>query len=202
MHPILTDLPELIETTRLFLRPPQAGDGPILFEAITESLPELCAFAASLPWVTEQHTLQSAEVFCRTARANFSARRDLPFLIFNKSDNRLVGTARLHRIVWTTPKAEMGYWCRTSSSGNGYITEAVDALAKYCFDQMNAVRLELLIDEENIKSRRIAERCNFLLEGTLRNERKAPNSSLRNTCIYARLPQDGISRWCSADGTG
>jgi len=185
--PVLLELPDSIETDRLVMRPPRAGDGPALLPAITESLPELRRFLASMPWVSGEQSLDSAELFCRNARANFLARKDLPFLLFEKSTHELIGVAGLHRMVWSTPKAEVGYWVRTSRGGNGFIGEAVHALCGYAFAHLRAVRVELITDEANAPSRRLAERCRFELEGILRNERRAPAGDLRNTCVYARL---------------
>jgi len=184
--PILVDLPVTIETERLLMRPPRAGDGPMLHAAITESLPELRRFLGSLPWVAADQTVESAELYCRTAQSNFLARKDLPFLLLEKSAGNVVGATGLHRTVWTTPKTEIGYWVRASSARNGLVTEAVMALADYAFLHIGAVRVEIVTDEENMPSRRVAERCRFALEGILRNERRAPDGSLRNTCIYAR----------------
>ena len=188
IDPVLLDLPTSIDTERLLMRAPQAGDGPLLLSAITESLPELRRFLASLPWVAAEQTIESSELFCRNSQANFVARKDLPFLLFEKTTGQLVGTAGLHRMVWATPKAEVGYWGRTSRSRNGFISEAVVALTAYAFNHLEAVRVELVTDEENTESRRLAERCQFKLEGILRNERRAPEGDLRNTCIYARFP--------------
>ena len=42
-------------------------------------------------------------------------------------------------------------------------------------------------DVVNLTSRRVAERCLFALVGILRQERRASDGSLRNTCVYARL---------------
>jgi len=187
--PILLDLPAAIDTERLVMRPPQAGDGPALLAAIDESLPELRRFLASLPWVAAEQTLESAEIYCRNGQANFLARKDLPFLLFEKSTGQLVGATGLHRIVWATPKVEVGYWCRTTRSGRGFVSEAVTALSDFAFGHLHAVRVELITDEENTGSRRLAERCGFVLEGVLRRERRAPDGTLRNTCIYARLPE-------------
>jgi len=187
-EPVLLDLPDAVETPRLLLRPPAAGDGPVLHDAIVESLPDLRRFLASLAWVAAEQTLASAEAFCRTAQADFLARRDLPFLMFHKASGRLVGATGLHRTVWATPKTEIGYWCRASMTGQGLVTEAVSALVAYAFEHLRAVRVEILTDEQNAASRRVAERCGFVLEGTLRHERRAPDGSLRNLCIYARLP--------------
>jgi len=186
-EPILIDLPASIETERLLMRPPRTGDGTMLHLAVVESLTELRRFLASLPWVAAEQTVESAEVYCRTAQANFLARKDLPFLLFEKTTGQIVGAAGLHRTVWATPKTEIGYWGRVSRAGNGFISEAVAALTAYAFANLHAVRVEIITDAENDASRRVAERCQFVLEGTLRNERRAPDGSLRSTCIYARL---------------
>jgi RimJ/RimL family protein N-acetyltransferase len=58
----------------------------------------------------------------------------------------------------------------------------------WAFDQLGAQRVELVVDDRNIASRKVAERCGFVLEGVLRNVLRDPEGILRNTCIYARLP--------------
>ncbi len=188
LDPLLIDLPESIDTERLQLRPPRTGDGALLYAAIAESLPELRRFLASLPWVATEQSVEASERYCRNAQANFLARKDLPFLLFERSTGELLGATGLHRIAWDTPKAEVGYWVRTSRSGNGFIGEAVTAMTAYAFQQLRAVRVELVTDEGNRASRRVAERCQFQLEGILRHERRAADGVLVNTCIYARLP--------------
>jgi len=187
--PILLELPLSIETERLLLRPPQAGDGAALHAAVSESLSELRQFLASLPWVAVEQTVESSEIYCRTAHANFLARKDLPFLLFEKTSGHLVGATGLHRLIWSAPKAEIGYWVRTSRRRRGFVGEAVAALTEFAFQHLQAVRVELITDEENQSSRRVAERCQFTLEGILRHERRAPDGSLRNTCVYAQFPR-------------
>lgn len=184
--PVLVNVPDTIASSRLDLRPPHAGDGPSVYEAVAESLSEMRRFLASLPWVAAEQSVEASEIFCRTAQSNFLSRTDMPFLLFERRTNRLVGCVGLHRPIWATPKFEVGYWCRSSRVGEGFVTEAVQALADLAFGELGAVRLELITDEQNSPSRRVAERCAFALEGILRNERRAPDGSLRNTCVYAR----------------
>jgi RimJ/RimL family protein N-acetyltransferase len=186
-NPLLVEPLSQLETERLVMRTPAAGDGPAMFEAVSESLAELRRFLASLPWVADEPSVEGSEIFCRNAHANFHARKDFPFLLIERSRSRLVGVCGLHRPDWNTPKFEVGYWCRTSESGDGYITEAVSAVCRYAIEHFGAVRLEAITDEQNMPSRRVAERCGFTLEGTLRSERRAPDGSLRNTCVYALL---------------
>jgi RimJ/RimL family protein N-acetyltransferase len=189
VDPLLIDLPETIDTERLQLRPPRTGDGALLYPALAESLPELRRFLAALPWVAAEPSPENSELYCRNAQANFLARKDLPFLLFEKSTGQLLGGTGLHRIAWETPKAEVGYWVRTSRSGNGFICEAVAAMTAYAFQQLRAVRVELVTDEANLPSRKVAERCQFSLEGILRQERRDAEGALAKTCINERLSQ-------------
>ena len=186
--PLLLDLPEHFDTERLHLRAPRTGDGAALYAAIAESLPELRRFLASLPWVAAEPSPEASEAWCRNAAANFLARRDLPFLMFEREGGALVGATGLHRTVWETPRTEIGYWCRSSRAGRGYVSEAVAALARYALGHLRAVRIEIITDEANLPSRRVAERCGFVLEGVLRHERRAPDGTLRDTCVYALRP--------------
>lgn len=188
--PVLIDLPASLQTERLLLRPPQQGDGHAFLEAVSESLLELRQFVGTLSWVACEQTLASAEAFCRNAQANFIARKDLAFLLYELETGTLVGAAGLHRIDWTLPKFEVGYWARTGAAGKGFISEAVRALTDFAFGSLNAARVELITDENNARSRAVAHRCGFELEGILRNENRQPDGTLRNTCVYARVPAE------------
>ena len=53
-------------------------------------------------------------------------------------------------------------------AGRGYVTEAVQLLVDYLFATKKQHRIHLVIVPENAASRRIAEKCGFVLEGTAR----------------------------------
>src|SRR5262245_11462953 len=106
---VLLDLPTYIDTERLLLRVPQADDGPVLHAVIAESLEELRLFPGSLPWAAGEQTPESAELSCRNGQANFIARIELPFLLFEKSTGELVGMINFHTLDWAVPKTEVGY---------------------------------------------------------------------------------------------
>jgi RimJ/RimL family protein N-acetyltransferase len=53
-------------------------------------------------------------------------------------------------------------------AGRGYVTEAVQLLVDYLFGAEKQHRIHLVIVPENGASRRIAEKCGFLFEGTAR----------------------------------
>lgn len=189
--PVLFDLPTSLQTEHLLLRVPQPGDGAVVHEAVAQALPELREFLSAVPWVAAEPSVEQSEIFCRNAQANFLARRDMPFLLFERTRGRYVGTVGLHRPDWSIPKVEVGYWRRPDVAGKGWVSEAVTAVVGYAFAQLGAARIELITDARNLASRRVAERCGFTLEGLLRNQRRAADGSLRDTCLYARVPGPG-----------
>ena len=119
--PVLLDLPGTLETPRLVLRPPRAGDGPALHAALAETLADLRRFLASLPWVAGEQTVATAEAYCRNAQGNFLSRKDFAFLLLDKASGAIVGATGLHRTVWATPgprsatgaapRARGAVWC-------------------------------------------------------------------------------------------
>lgn len=189
--PLLFPVPPMIETDRLVLRSFRVDDAPALAEALADSITELRQFLWFLPWVAEEPTLSSAEIRCRRAEAAFLLRTDLPYLAFERGSGRLVGSVGLHRTDWQLPKTEVGYWIRTGSNGRGYAREGVMALTAWALEQLGAQRVELVTDEANVSSRRVAEQTGFVLEGISRNVQRAPDGTLRANCIYARLPAAG-----------
>ncbi len=68
------------------------------------------------------------------------------------------------------------------------MTEAVKRIEKFAFEKLGARRVEIRCDEENMKSRSVAERAGFTLEGILKQDSLSPDGNvLRNTCIYAKI---------------
>ena len=91
--PVLLEVPEQIETQRLLIRCPRAGDGRIVHDSVVESLAALRAFPASLPWAMFEPSVAASEQFCREGEANYRLRTSLPMLLFLKEGNVHVGNS-------------------------------------------------------------------------------------------------------------
>lgn len=182
-NPLLFDLPAVLESERLLIRPPQPGDGPELRAAIADSFEELRVW---MPWARTVPTLEEAELNVRQAWLDFQARRDLRWHLYLKGTDTLIGGSGLHRIDWQVPRFEIGYWVRTPYARRGYIREAVARISAFAFESLGAARLEIRCDPRNVRSRRVAEALGFRLEGTLRCESRGPDGSLRDTLVFAR----------------
>ena len=97
-------------------------------------------------------------------------REELLFWIWSKSTGAFIGGTGFHIRNWSVPCFEIGYWVRTSFSGQGYITEAVNALIRYAFLELNAKRVEIRCDEDNLRSRKIPKCLGFQLDTVFKQD--------------------------------
>ncbi|WP_152392403.1 GNAT family N-acetyltransferase [Paenibacillus guangzhouensis] len=186
--PILLDFPDRFETERLLVRSPQPGDGRAVYEAIVASLEDL------KPWLGFAYNEQSeeqSEANLREAHAKFMQREDLRLLIFHKETQEFIGSSGLHNANWNIPKFEIGYWIDSRHAGKGYMTEAVQGIAAFAFDMLKAKRVEIRCDRLNARSRAVAERAGFELEGTLRNNNLSTDGQeLRDQLVFSKIRAD------------
>jgi RimJ/RimL family protein N-acetyltransferase len=182
MEPIFLELPERIESERLIIAWPRPGDGATVNEANRETFAELERW---MPWARTLPTAEESEEHARRSHANVLTRTDLGLYLFRKDTGTLVGCSGFHPRDWDVPKFEIGYWCRTSCQGRGYITEAVRAITGFGFSVMKARRIEIRCDERNERSRRVAERAGYPLEARLAHDCVAPDGVLRTTLVHA-----------------
>lgn len=188
MDPLLIDVPERTETERLVLRCPRPGDGAAMNAAVCASLDVLRLW---VPWAKDAPTPDESEVYCRRQQALFLLRDELVMLIFEKGsegpEGPVLGVIGLHRIDWSARVFEIGYWRRAGLGGLGVISEAVLALTRMAFDRLGASRVEIRMDDDNERSRKVAERTGFSFEGLLRSNSLTPRGEARSTRVYARV---------------
>ncbi|WP_209972596.1 GNAT family N-acetyltransferase [Paenibacillus eucommiae] len=182
--PILFSIPESFESNRVLIRAPLEEDGLKVNEAIKESIEELRPW---MPWAQHISTVDESEINIRRARLAFLERTDLRLLLFLKETGKFIGSSGLHRLDWQARKFEIGYWMRTSFTGQGYMTESVKAITHYAIHELKANRIEIRCDSRNTPSARVAERSGFTLEGVLRKEKCAEDGSLRDTMIFSKV---------------
>jgi len=60
----------------------------------------------------------------------------------------------------------MGYWISSSHQGKGIVSNSCDRLIEYAFTDLGLKRVVMNIVEDNIRSRRVAERIGHACEGT------------------------------------
>ncbi|GAF13558.1 acetyltransferase, GNAT family [Bacillus sp. JCM 19046] len=184
-NPILLNVPEEFFTERLHIRMPRPGDGKLVHEAICASQEELKQW---LSFASKNQSVEDVEIITREAHSKFLLREHLRFFVFQKNTRTFIATISLHNADWEVPKFEIGYWVDSRYSGQGYISEAVRGLTEFAFNQLGANRLTIRCDPRNVKSKAVAERAGFQLEGILKNDEWSIDGTvLTDTCIYANI---------------
>ncbi len=182
----LPRVPKTMETERLRLQAMNPKDAAAVYAGVQESMTALSRW---MPWARPDETVDDTRIHLREANAHFTRLEEFSFTLWRKADDEFLGCCGIHRIDWSVPRFEIGYWLRTSMEGQGYMTETVNFLTAFLFNEQAANRIEIRCDAENRPSAAVAERCGFTLEARLRHERRNTSGALADTLIYVKFPE-------------
>lgn len=189
IHPILIDIPMPIETDRLVIKPPQTGDGPSLTKAKKETWDDLTKW---MDWAKGTPDPDSDEIVMREAQARFILRSDLMMLAVERGSGRPVVFTGLHRMNWHARIFEIGYWVRTSARGQGYATEAANALTRFAFGVLAARKVLITHAAGNESSAAVIKRLGYSLETVERFGTTLPDGQIVDQYRYARFDTSGL----------
>ena len=156
--------PYRIVTERLVVRCYDPRDAPLVKEAVDSSLDELREW---MPWAhDEPKPLDEKVELMRRFRASFDLGQEFVYGIFSSDESEVVGGTGLHGRVGEDA-FEIGYWVRTSRTGNGFATESSAALTRVAFEVCGVDRVEIRVDPANERSAAIPVRLGFEPEAVL-----------------------------------
>ena len=174
--------------SRIIVRLMVDSDAEAVFAAIDGARSHLKPW---MSWVDRHQEVADTRDYITRQLVEFTQRVNLTLGIFDRADNRTVlGTTGFHNIDWTVPALEIGYWIIPDAQGQGYVTEAVSLLTDFAFAEFGANRISIHCDPRNERSKRVAERLGYQLEGRLRNMARTPDGSLRDTLVFSLVPGD------------
>jgi RimJ/RimL family protein N-acetyltransferase len=174
--------PERIETPRLILRRPHVSDAVTVFERYANDV-EVSRYLAWRLHDSADMTRQFLE-FSDTEWERWPAG---PYLIESRADGRLLGGTGL--AFETRYRASTGYVLARDSWGQGYATEAVEAMVAVS-QGIGLVRLYALCHVDHLKSAHVLEKAGFMREGILQRYLEFPNlapGAPSDVYCYARL---------------
>jgi len=137
-----------------------------LCEAVVESRAELARW---LPWCHDNYGLDDATAFVERSINGWAEGSMYQVAIEDASTGELVGSGGLERINSINRFAEIGYWIRSSATGQGHATRATRLLTELGLEDAQLWRVEILIAAGNHASLRVAQKAGAVLEGRLRN---------------------------------
>ena len=193
-HPELLDVADSLAGESILLRCYRPGDGEALFAGIDAHRDEL---KQRLPWPDAHRSAADSEAYVRRMQADFVARRQFVFGIWDRASGDYLGGTGLHAPDWRTPKVEVGYFLLPTGRGRGHASSAVRLLVRMGFDQLLLNRVHATCDADNAASAAVLRRAGLQLEGRSHLDQRDHNGRLRDTLHFA-LTIDDYSRWSAA----
>ena len=168
----------------LRLRPFQLDDSTPLYCAVKESLKELKPW---MSWATDTYTEWTAREYITIARARWNEHTFYAFAITRTDE--ILGACTLSSIHPIYHFCNLSYWVRTSCHGHGIAGRAAKLVARFAFEQLGLIRVEIVVAVENQASIRVAEKIGAHDEGILLN-RMVIGKSIYDAHMYSLLPSD------------
>lgn len=148
----------IIETKRLILRHWEDSDAPKLFEMAKDPL-----VGPAAGWKPHSSVEESLDII----RTVFNS--DLIFAMVLRDSNEVIGCVGLacdELLCRGTTEQLLGYWVGTQYWNKGYVTEAVEGVIKFGFNERHITRIWCGNYIENLASERVQEKSGFTLHHT------------------------------------
>src|SRR5690349_13742611 len=171
------------------------GDGASLRILEMWHAPEFLAFVQEnrthlgewLGWANEMETEGDAQYFIKRGLTRFYE-DGLPCVGIWLND-QMVGGMLFFPIDHHMRATEVGYWLGQQAAGRGLMTRSLRAMLRYPFDLLHLNRVIIQADVKNARSRAVAERLGFTLEG-IRRQVWEHNGQMVDLASYSLLAQE------------
>lgn len=153
----------MLETARLKLRRLSIHDAGDIFDYASD--PDVSKYVL---W--EHHrTIADSKSYLKHVLFLYEKGIPASWGIVLKEDNKLIGTGGFQWWSVADSKAEVGYVISKSYWNKGCMTEALEEILRFGFEQMALERIEAKCFIQNAASERVMEKCGMKLEGVLRS---------------------------------
>jgi N-acetyltransferase len=131
----------------------------------------------------------AAEIDARLAQQ--AAGTMLPFTVRRTDTGRAVGMTTYMNIEAAVPRLEIGStWTAASAQRTGVNAESKLLLLTHAFETLGCLAVEFRTHWHNIASRTAIARLGAKQDGVLRNHRRLPDGSLRDTVVFSILDSE------------
>ena len=175
----------ILENERVLLRPLVQEDAVFLSAYVREE-PSLWKYALT-PITTEQEFEQyiAAAVEARQLKSAY------PFIVFDKLQNKYVGSTRFYDIQLNNSSTQFGYtWYSESTWGTGLNEHCKLLLLEFAFETIGFERVEFRADNRNKRSIAAMQKIGCTVEGVLRNHLPTSDGSRRDSIVLSMLKNE------------
>lgn len=164
------------------LKSVQLSDAAEIFEVIDRERETLRRW---LPFVDKTLSVTDTENYIQSVESMPLESRDLVFAI--RYQGVFAGLVGLKNRDANNKRAEIGYWLSKAFQRKGLVTDSVKGLIRLAFEKMGLHRIQIKCAVNNIQSKNIPRRLNFILEGTERDGKLLVDGVYTDLEVYSIL---------------
>lgn len=131
-----------------------------LYEAVENSRQHIAKW---LPWLTPEYDLKAMQEFIEIKEEEYLEQKAFPYVIIDKETDEVLGSIEVFKR--NSGRVELGYYLMENSVGKGVMSQALELLRDFCFEETPVMRIDLYTLKDNEKSMMVAKRNGFAFEG-------------------------------------
>jgi RimJ/RimL family protein N-acetyltransferase len=142
-------------------------------------------------WSVPMKTREDFHEFVRVALANRDKLGDIPWVVFDKEQKRIVGSTRLFDVQPQNRNAEIGHtWYDSAVWRTKVNTECKYLILKQCFEEWDLLRVQLKTCSRNVRSQEALARLGATREGVLRDHVIIHDGYVRSSVYFSVLARE------------
>lgn len=153
-------MPPTIQTKRLSLRPLETADAEVLFKSY-----QVKRVLQYFPPITTP-TIEKVQRYITVQQKHWEKYGYAHWGIVPKGEKQIIGWAGL-QFLPELNETEVGYFLDKSHWNKGFATEAANTSIQFGFDQCNLDHIIALVHPENLASRCVIDKCQFVYVETI-----------------------------------
>lgn len=174
-----------IRTKRLLLRKYEMADAEQMFKNYATD-PDVSKF---LNWDPYEN-LEEVKAFLIDAIEEYKNPNTYHWAI--ESEGEMIGGISAFNIIDRDSVCEVGYCLAKAYWNQGIISEALDAVLKYLFQEVNMHRIMAKHDVDNPASGKVMQKCSMTYEGKFRKFYLHKDGTYSDSLIYGILKEEFI----------
>ncbi len=158
----------------------------------TETLYKIGSDEEIWRWTTTNiEKFEDMEKYVQTALVEREQDTTLPFVTIDKASNEIVGSTRFGHISKQDRRAEIGWtWINPKWQRTYINTEAKLLMLTHAFETWQCIRIEIVTDVHNEKSRNAILRLGAKQEGIFRNHLIVDSGRIRDSVVFSIIDSE------------
>ena len=173
-----------LETERLYLRRASVVDAEEMYKNWSSN-PNVSRF---LSWEPTNSVTEARNIL-RSWSYNYTKQNYYQWMVILKENKEVIGTIGQVRQDRLASLVEIGYCIGEDWWNQGIMTEALNRVIKFFFEDVRVNRIEARHDTRNPASGKVMEKCGLTYEGVLRQAGRS-NSGICDLAVYSILAKE------------